>query len=83
MCVCLFDLVGHNCFYYTSKPECAIPDDNFLSKYKFVHTFGHTAKYSSCAADEVPQMLDGKLALKYGGSGELDVMRDIAKAYQV
>ncbi len=20
--------VGHNCFYYTSKPECAIPDDN-------------------------------------------------------
>ena len=35
------------------------------------------------AADEVPQMLDGKLALKYGGQGELDVMRDIAKAYQV
>jgi hypothetical protein len=21
-------LVSHNCFYYTSKPECAIPDDN-------------------------------------------------------
>jgi hypothetical protein len=20
--------VSHNCFYYTSKPECAIPDDN-------------------------------------------------------
>ncbi len=19
---------SHNCFYYTSKPECAIPDDN-------------------------------------------------------
>ncbi len=22
------DPVSHNCFYYTSKPECAIPDDN-------------------------------------------------------
>ncbi len=23
--------VSHNCFYYTSKPECAIPDDNFAA----------------------------------------------------
>jgi hypothetical protein len=21
-------MYSHNCFYYTSKPECAIPDDN-------------------------------------------------------
>ena len=21
-------VVSHNCFYYNSKPECAIPDDN-------------------------------------------------------
>jgi hypothetical protein len=26
----LADRVRHNCFYYTSKPECAIPDDNQL-----------------------------------------------------
>ncbi len=29
----LIDLtVSHNCFYYTSKPECAIPDDNWFDK---------------------------------------------------
>jgi hypothetical protein len=22
------EVVSHNCLYYTSKPECAIPDDN-------------------------------------------------------
>ncbi len=27
--------VSHNCFYYTSKPECAIPDDNI---YIYIHT---------------------------------------------
>jgi hypothetical protein len=26
--VALFLAVSHICFYYTSKPECAIPDDN-------------------------------------------------------
>jgi hypothetical protein len=26
--------VSHNCFYYTSKPECAIPDDNSQKKTK-------------------------------------------------
>ncbi len=25
--------VSHNCFYYTSKPECAIPDDNAGGEY--------------------------------------------------
>ncbi len=25
--------VSHNCFYYTSKPECAIPDDNKKTKH--------------------------------------------------
>ncbi len=29
--------VCHNCFYYTSKPECAIPDDN-----THTHTHAHT-----------------------------------------
>ncbi len=24
--------VSHNCFYYTSKPECAIPDDNYYTR---------------------------------------------------
>jgi hypothetical protein len=24
----IFSAVSHNCFYYTSKPECAIPDNN-------------------------------------------------------
>jgi hypothetical protein len=24
----LYESVSHNCFYYTSKPECAIPEDN-------------------------------------------------------
>jgi len=38
-------------------------------------------KIMTDSADEVPLMLDGKLALKYAGD-ELDVMRDIAKAYQ-
>ncbi len=29
MYVCVYmQSVSHNCFYYTSKPECAIPDDN-------------------------------------------------------
>jgi hypothetical protein len=28
-------LCSHNCFYYTSKPECAIPDDNSF----YVHGF--------------------------------------------
>ncbi len=27
--------VSHNCFYYTSKPECAIPDDNCT----YIHTY--------------------------------------------
>lgn len=38
-------------------------------------------KIMTDAAEEVPLMLDGKLALKYSGE-DLDVMRDIAKAYQ-
>lgn len=38
-------------------------------------------KIMTDAAEEVPLMLDGKLALKYAGE-DLDVMRDIAKAYQ-
>jgi hypothetical protein len=24
-----FWIFSHNCFYYTSKPECTIPDDNW------------------------------------------------------
>ncbi len=34
--------VSHNCFYYTSKPECAIPDDNFNIQY-----FYHSSEYTS------------------------------------
>ena len=38
-------------------------------------------KIMTDAADEVPLMLDGKLALKFSGP-HLDAMRDIAKSYQ-
>mmetsp|Transcript_29014 Transcript_29014/g.71122 ORF Transcript_29014/g.71122 Transcript_29014/m.71122 type:complete len:435 (-) Transcript_29014:122-1426(-) len=38
-------------------------------------------KIMTDCADEVPLMLDGKLVLKFAGP-ELDVMREIAKAYQ-
>jgi hypothetical protein len=37
LCICVrvrFSAVSHNCFYFTSKPECAIPDDNILHVWK-------------------------------------------------
>jgi hypothetical protein len=38
--------VSHNCFYYTSKPECAIPDDNDTYTYSVLYRYVHTYKYS-------------------------------------
>jgi hypothetical protein len=35
-CVCTH---SHNCFYYTSKPECAIPDDKYTHMCVYVRVF--------------------------------------------
>jgi hypothetical protein len=30
-CFSIASKINHNCFYHTSKPECAIPDDNCIN----------------------------------------------------
>jgi hypothetical protein len=36
----LMEYSSHNCFYYTSKPECAIPDGNEYSNYSASPVWG-------------------------------------------
>jgi hypothetical protein len=42
--------VSHNCFYYTSKPECVIPDDNTCTQqvYESQHSVPFTKKTGWC-----------------------------------
>ncbi len=61
--ICVHTTVSHNWFYYTSKPECAIPDDNAhniicihvwiayeenTTLHICVHTTLHTHTYVDC-----------------------------------
>jgi hypothetical protein len=39
-------IVSHNCFYYTSKPECAISDDNLNKLSVLTVTMNPTVKQS-------------------------------------
>ncbi len=49
-------IVSQNCFYYTSKPECAIPDDN--------HTYIHIiAKLASLNTTALP-CLDNSVSIR-------------------